>query len=45
MEQRKQDLASMLTSLELDDERISNIMFIVENVGYGKSLERTDSFV
>lgn len=41
---RKQEIKRFLSSLSMSDEVVWAIMFIIENVGFGKSLERWDDF-
>lgn len=45
LDQRKEGLNSMLQELWMDTSEREGVMFIVENVGYGKSLARGDDFV
>lgn len=42
---KKESLKVFLTSLDLTDVQIKNIMFIIENIWYWKSLERWSDFV
>lgn len=44
MQQRKQDLEIFLWELDIRKEEVESILFIVANVGYGKSLERDETF-
>ncbi len=42
---RKADLKLFLRLANLDDTRIAHIMYIIENIGFGKSIERPSDFV
>lgn len=42
---RRDVLIGTLTDLWLSSDRVDKVLFIVDNVGYGKSLERNESFV
>lgn len=45
MQSRKNSIKSFLQSLDLSEEQVENILFIISNVWYGKSLERDENFV
>ena len=44
IEQRKKDIRVFLQTLGISDTQVEDVMFIIENVGFWKSLERDDSF-
>lgn len=44
MDQRKTDLKSFLLSLHISQQDIDKILFIIENIGFWKNLDRADNF-
>lgn len=44
IEKRKEDIERFLTTLDVSNKQKKDILFIIENVGFWKSLERNDDF-